>query len=98
MNLRFGTSVAIHHDRIAVGSAGVDFQQGSVHIFKREYARITNEEEWIPVSLLLSTDPENGAIFGDKVSIYGDYLVVGAGGQDEYTGSGYIFTRAGIFN
>jgi hypothetical protein len=94
---RFGYSVAISDDTIAVGapweqgSAGYD--RGSAYIFTRNEGGADN---WGQTRKLLASDEQNYAYFGYSVSISGDTVVVGAfrdGASDSERGAAYVFAR-----
>ena len=91
----FGRSVSISGDYAVVGAAGSDENgknSGSAYIYKRE------GDTWQEVTKLLPDDGQYGDWFGDAVSISGDYVVVGASGDDDnwsQSGSAYIFKRDG---
>ena len=93
---RFGTSVAISGDTVAVGARkdddnGVD--SGSVYVYTRS-GTIWNEQ-----AKLTASDGAAGDNFGISVAIAGDIIVVGAWYDDDNgvdSGSVYIHTRSGI--
>jgi hypothetical protein len=93
-NDRFGLSVAINGDTIAVGTIGDDVgsnaDQGSVYIFARSGAT------WVQQQKLTSTDGAAGDQFGRSVAINGDSIVIGAFVDDVGSianqGSAYIFS------
>jgi hypothetical protein len=91
----FGFSVAISGDYAVAGAhrnddAGTD--SGSAYIFKR------NGTEWTEQAKITASDGAANDLFGGSVAISGEYVVVGANGDDDagkYTGSAYIFKRDG---
>jgi hypothetical protein len=85
----FGNSVSISGDYAIVGAYGDDGYTGSAYIF------FYNGTNWSQQDKLLASDGAVGDWFGNSVSISGDYAVVGAYGDDGYTGSAYIFERSG---
>jgi uncharacterized repeat protein (TIGR01451 family) len=90
----FGYSVALAGDWLAVGAVGSyttvgDAGAGSVFIFER------TGSTWTERQMLIAADGEMGASFGRSVALSGDTLVIGATGDDSYTGSAYVFVRAG---
>jgi len=92
---RFGISVSISGDYAIVG-AYVDeingLKTGSAYIFRREGA------EWIEKQKLVANDGAEYDWFGFRVSISGDYAVVGAQFDDDNgvsSGSAYIFKKEG---
>ena len=89
----FGISVAIYGDYAIVGARWDDDNgdnSGSAYIFKRSGTTWTQEVK------LLASDGVAGDLFGHSVSIFGDYIVVGANGDDDNgdaSGSAYVFKR-----
>lgn len=83
----FGYSVSISRDYAVIGAfldddSGVN--SGSAYIFKR------NGSGWLQQAKLTASDT---ASFGSSVSISGDYVIVGASGNDNGAGSAYIFEK-----
>lgn len=102
-NNRFGTSVALSGDTLAVGapddSNGIWVVSGAVYVFTRSGGG------WSQQSRLTASRIGSGDRFGHSVSLAGDTLVVGApyesigaggiGGPLWYgTGAVYVFTRS----
>ena len=91
----FGFSVSISGDYTVVGAFKDDdngSSSGSAYLFKR------SGTNWVQEAKLLPSDGAPDDWFGNKVSIFGDYAVVGAWGDDDngfYSGSAYIFKRTG---
>lgn len=91
----FGFSVAISGDYAVVGASGDDDAGpscGSIYVFQR------TGSDWTEVAKLTALDGASGDYFGSSVSISGDYIVVGAYGNDDsgsYSGSAYVFERSG---
>ena len=88
----FGASVCIDGDYAIVGAPGDDdngMDSGAVYIFKRKGVN------WVKQAKLIASDGQAEDYFGGSVSIDGDYLVVGADGCDNDTGTAYIFKRVG---
>jgi|GEM_PF-2039450 hypothetical protein len=87
---RFGT-VSISGDYAIVGAqklVGID-SPGAAYIFVRDGSN------WLEQAKLTASDGAPGNIFGYSVCIDGDYAIVGAGYDDNKTGSAYIFVRNG---
>ncbi len=93
----FGYSVSIDGDYAIVGayykSVGGNSHQGKAYIFHR------NGTTWTQQAGLTSSDGAAGDYFGVRVSIDGDYAIVGAykkdvGGNSDQ-GKAYIFHRSG---
>jgi hypothetical protein len=87
---RFGTSVALSGDRLAIGAPRAR-QQGRVLVFTRTAGTWTLSAE------LAQTDPSSYAEFGAAVALRGTRLLVGAPQADSGTRSGavYAFEEAG---
>jgi hypothetical protein len=87
----FGQSVSLFKDYALIGAPYNNNQNGSVYVFKRD-GTIWTEEDKLSVN---ATNNTFGETFGNSVSIYGDYALIGAS-LNEYTiGSAYIFKRNG---
>ena len=95
----FGYSVSVSGDYIAVGAYEDDVNEtniGSVYIFKRDTDTSINQ-----IAKLTASDGYSNDYFGYSVSISGDYIAVGAYGDDDNgsnSGSVYIFNRVSDTN
>ena len=85
----FGVSVSINENYTIVGAYGDDGYTGSAYIFNR------TGTTWAEEQKLNASDAATGDEFGVSVSINENYTIVGAYGDDGYTGSAYIFNRTG---
>ena len=103
----FGRSVAISGDYAIVGAseegedaagANTPNDAGCAYIFKRIGAT------WVQEAKIVASDKAGREYFGTSVAISGDYVIVGAFGEDEDAaggntlndaGSAYIFKRTG---
>lgn len=86
----FGWSVAIHGDTIAIGAKGDDsagYDSGSVHLFG--WDGVT----WAHQAKIVAPDARSGDYFGWAVGLDNDTVIVGAGGEDAFTGSAYLFVQ-----
>lgn len=86
----FGASVAIDGDYIIVGSpkdSGNSPYSGCAYIFKRDGTT------WTRVAKIAASDGQNGENFGNLVSIWDEYVIVGT--SRNKSGSAYIFKREG---
>lgn len=90
---RFGLSVAMNEDTIAVGADGdpeLGFFSGAVYVYTFDGSN------WIQQQKLHAQDPSESASFGFHIAMSGDTLVVGAP-QDHVgnhtRGAAYVFTR-----
>jgi len=82
----FGTSVAISGDYAVVGAPGSSEYTGEAYLFKR------NGVAWAEVRRLTAWDGEAGDGFGNSVAIDEGNVIVGASGEDSYSGSAYVYT------
>lgn len=94
----FGYSVTVWGDYAAVGAnnheenyAGTDYNCGSVYVFYRNQGGADN---WGEVSQLFPLELNVAAQFGNAVSIYNQFLVVGAPRDHDPSGGelGYIYS------
>jgi uncharacterized repeat protein (TIGR01451 family) len=87
---RFGTSVALSGDRLAVGAPRAR-QQGRVLVFTR------SSGSWSATAELAPSDPSFYAGFGSAVALRGAWLLVGAPQADSATTTGavYAFEESG---
>lgn len=87
---RFGNAVSISGDRLVIGAPVDDDNgedSGSIYIFDRDGSN------WNETTKLIASDGQTIDYFGTWVSISGNYLIVGANGDDdqgENSGSAYI--------
>ena len=94
---QFGMSVAVDGDIVVVGRpfewdsdwgpSVTTGSQGAVHVFESD-----GDGGWAETKLTAS-DPGDQDQFGSSVAVSGDRIVVGAGGDDEYSGAVYVFER-----
>ena len=84
----FGYSVGVSGDYVVVGE-GNNGLYGNAYIFTRDG---TN---WVQQAELNASDPALGKNFGDSVAINSDTAIIGAPGDNQWTGAAYIFTRTG---
>ncbi len=88
----FGRSISIDGDTVLIGAnchKDIGVYSGSVYVFTR------TENSWTMQQELLPSDGETGDLFGSSVSLDGDIALIGSPGDDDYTGSVYIFRRIG---
>jgi hypothetical protein len=85
----FGSSVSIHENLVIIGAYGDDGGTGSAYIFNG------TSTTWFEEQKLTASDGEAGDYFGSSVSINGDMAIVGAIGDDSYTGAVYSFNYSG---
>ncbi len=92
---RFGISVSISGDYVIAGSEFDDDggkNSGSAYIFNR------SGSSWTQQAKITASDATTFDYFGASVSINGNYVIIGADGEDDVenaSGSAYIFKRSG---
>ena len=92
----FGVSVAVSGDYALVGAEGEDgsgSMRGAAYLFYRNQGGADN---WGEVKKLVASDAANDDGLGYSVAMDGDYLVVGADGEDgagTNRGAAYLFYR-----
>ena len=92
----FGTAVAVYGDTIVVGAPqknGTGLDRGEAYIFKRNMGGADN---WGEAAELIASTPDDNALFGASVSIFGTTIVVGAfmeNGTGLDNGAAYIFEQ-----
>ncbi len=104
-NERFGTSVAIFGNYALVGCSrddiGANGDQGSAYIFVRPFGSTT----WNPQAKLTASDGAANHLFGNEVSLSGDYAIIGnyyqttlgaPPGAGFGVAAAYIFVRNGV--
>jgi hypothetical protein len=92
---QFGTSVAISDNTAVIGAAlsdphGID--SGAAYVFVR------NRTSWSLQQKLTALDGSAGDLFGSRVAISGDTIIIGAlfdGDKGTNSGSAYVFVRNG---
>jgi len=90
---RFGYSVSISGDTVAVGAVGSDSHSGSAYVFERNTG---GADSWGETARLTASDRSSSELFGWSVSISVDKIVVGALEDDDNgsnSGSTYVFER-----
>ncbi|MCE5340561.1 MAG: FG-GAP repeat protein [Planctomycetaceae bacterium] len=83
----FGISVAINGDYIIVGANKANSNKGAAYIFHKNTSSVWGQHKRVKVS-----DGLSGDLFGQSVTIYGNWAAVGAEGDNGKKGSIYIFT------
>ncbi len=92
----FGQSVALSDNFAIVGANGDDSRgdaAGAAYVFRR-----TGPNDWDGGTKLFAPDGQADDWFGGSVALNGDYVIVGARGEDsrgKYAGAAYVFRRTG---
>ena len=95
---KFGTSVAVDGNTVAVGAPDADTDDGQVTIY------VDNGTSWVSQGNLTASDGVNGDDFGMSVDISGDWVIVGSPGAEvddgmmgtiNNGGAAYMFNRDG---
>jgi hypothetical protein len=93
---RFGDAVAFDGVTAVIGAPRSDelgLDSGIVHVFERK------NDRWRSTALLTAPDGEEADFFGSSVAITGDWIAIGAWGDDdngEKTGAVWLFARVGM--
>ncbi|MEP7271468.1 MAG: hypothetical protein ABI882_08175, partial [Acidobacteriota bacterium] len=83
-------AIGISGDTVVVGATGDESARGSAYVFERNKGGADN---WGEVRKLTASDGAVADQLGFAVGISGDTVVVGAGGDDMFKGSAYIYER-----
>lgn len=94
----FASALDLDNDTLVVGANSNDdagFSSGSAYVFERNQG---GADIWGEVAKLTASDDEAQDMFGspDSVAVYGDIVVIGAYGDDDFglsSGSVYVFER-----
>ena len=84
----FGSTVSIDGDTAVIGAYGDGPWSGSAYVYVR------SNGVWSEQQKLTASDGAANDYFGMSVSIEGDTAVIGAYGDDDYTGSAYVYVRS----
>lgn len=89
---KFGSDVSIFGEFLVIGAPRENGNQGRVHIFKRN----TTTNRFNFLHSIISETPEFAGEYGSSISLYGDFLVVGALGEDDGDfgrGKAYLYKK-----
>jgi len=81
------TSLAVDGNTIVAGAPGFSSWNGAVYIFEK------NGNNWAETQKIVSPESVDFGNFGIGVSLYGDYLVIGASGANNSSGKIYIYKK-----
>ncbi|MCF8307023.1 MAG: IPT/TIG domain-containing protein [Ignavibacteriales bacterium] len=90
----FGSSVSISGNYAIVGASFEDEfgnNAGAAYLFKSIGGSGLNG--WQQVAKLTASDAVGGVLFGSSVVISGDYAVIGAKSDGQFSGAAYVFYR-----
>lgn len=90
-----GTGVSMDGNYAVVGAWGSNDRRGAAYVYKY------NGKNWVEDAVLVGSVNTGSDIFGEKVSIKGDYIIVGAPGSendegDDNVGKAYVFHFNGM--
>jgi hypothetical protein len=83
---RFGNSISLGEDRMAIGAYAIDSGRGAAYVFARSGGTWTAEQT------LFASDGASNDLFGWSVSLSADRVLVGAPYDDNLRGAGYVFS------
>ena len=92
-NDRFGWAVAVEGDTIVVGAEGETNNRGAAYVFVKPAGNWATDTE---TAKLTAPDGAGDDAFGSAVAVDGDFIVIGARGDDDdasQSGSVYVFTK-----
>ena len=92
-NDRFGWAVAVEGDTIVVGAEGETNNRGAAYVLVKPAGNWATDTE---SAKLTAPDGATDDAFGSTVAVDGDFIVVGARGDDDVasqSGSVYVFTK-----
>ncbi len=84
----FGVNVTISGDYAFACSLGANSYAGKVYAFYNDAGT------WTETDILIASDTESSDLFGESMVANGDYVIIGALGNDDFgsqSGSAYIF-------
>ena len=87
---RFGSSLAISENYLAVGADGADGFMGAVYIFDRN---LGGENNWGEIKKVQPVDADTDDRFGKTIAMSGAYLLVGSEGHEMGMGATYFFRK-----
>ncbi|WP_312766495.1 T9SS type A sorting domain-containing protein [Epilithonimonas sp.] len=81
------TSIAVDGNTIVAGAPGFSSWNGAVYIYEK------SGNDWIEKQKITSPESVDFGNFGIGVSLYGDFLVIGASGVNNSAGKIYIYKK-----
>ncbi len=89
-NAWFGDAVAIEGNQILIGAPLPMTAPGAVHAYQDFVGH-----GWLRTKVLTADDAETNARFGARISIDGNFAVIGAPNHESAVGRAYVFQRFG---
>ena len=92
MGDKYGVSVSNSGNFAVLGASGHNSARGAAYIYHY------NGSVWVEQQIVTASDGENADYFGRNVSISGNYMIIGADGDDDIddsSGAAYIFCYDG---
>lgn len=86
---RFGISISVDTGNLIIGSYWDDGKKGSAYLFNNTL------DDWVEEMKLVAYDGEINHYFGRSVSLDENNLIIGAWGDDDSSGSAYVFKKVG---
>ena len=94
----FGGAASISGIHFIVGGkASDDAGVGAAYLFERDIG----SGKWSQIEKIIASDTDSGDLFGHSVSIFGDYVIIGARTSDDVgqdSGSAYIYNINSLVN
>ena len=95
---RYDEALDIEGNILAVGDYSFDQTSGSwIYEIGAVYIFDLSGDSAVQTQLIMADEPSSDAYFGRSVSIFGDFLLIGADGQtvedDRFAGAAYLFER-----
>jgi len=87
---RFGHSLSLSGEFLAVGADRVDGSTGAVYLFQQNYGGSNN---WGELKKISPVDGDVNDRFGRKVAISDDFLLIGSEGHELGAGAAYLFRK-----
>lgn len=88
----YGSAVAVTETMTIIGAPNDENQTGSV------YVRALDGNNWIDKQKVVADDGgTTGDLFGSAIAAFGDWVIVGAPGNNNATGKAYIYKKNGDF-
>lgn len=87
---RFGNSISLDKNRLAVGADCVDGFMGAVYLFERNLGGSNN---WGELAKIQAEDGDVNDHFGKSISLSGEYLLIGSEGHEMGMGATYLFRK-----